>query len=82
MPDLSGFPRRAWLMSLREALTTMTDEDLGYGDPRGVEALRAGLADYLGRVRGVVADPERIAVTCGFSEGLGLRTCPSRPPRR
>ena len=36
---------------------TMTDADLGYGDPSGDDALRAALADYLGRVRGVVADP-------------------------
>jgi GntR family transcriptional regulator/MocR family aminotransferase len=72
VPDLSRFPRAAWLRSLREALATMTDADLGYGDPRGVEALRVALADYLGRVRGVVADPERIVVTSGYTQGLGL----------
>jgi GntR family transcriptional regulator/MocR family aminotransferase len=71
-PDLSAFPRTAWLRSLREALATMTDADLGYGDPRGVEALRLALADYLGRVRRVVADPERIVVTSGYTQGLGL----------
>jgi GntR family transcriptional regulator/MocR family aminotransferase len=72
MPDVASFPRRAWLRSLREALATMTDVDLGYGDPRGVDGLRSGLADYLGRVRGVVAEPDHIVVTCGYSEGLGL----------
>jgi GntR family transcriptional regulator/MocR family aminotransferase len=72
MPDVSSFPRRAWLRSLRTALTTMTDADLGYGDPLGVEALRTSLADYLGRVRGVVAGAECIAVTCGYSQGLGI----------
>jgi GntR family transcriptional regulator/MocR family aminotransferase len=66
------FPRAAWLRSLREALATMTDADLGYGDARGVEVLRRALADYLGRVRGVVADPERIVVTSGYTQGLGL----------
>ena len=50
----------------------MTDADLGYGDPRGVQALRLALADYLGRVRGVVADPEHIVVTNGYTQGLGL----------
>jgi GntR family transcriptional regulator / MocR family aminotransferase len=50
----------------------MTDADLEYGDPRGVEVLRSALADYLGRVRGVVADPARVVVTCGYSQGLGL----------
>jgi GntR family transcriptional regulator/MocR family aminotransferase len=39
---------------------------------RGVEALRAALADYLGRVRGVVADAERVVVTSGYSQGLGI----------
>ena len=72
VPDVSAFPRAAWLRSLREALATITDADLGYGDPRGVEALRCALADYLGRVRGVVADPEHIIITSGYTQGLGL----------
>ena len=72
VPDVSTFPRTAWLRSLREAVTTITDADLGYGDMRGVEALRMALADYLGRVRGVVASPGNIVVTCGYSQGLGL----------
>lgn len=71
-PDVSSFPRAAWLRSLREALAVMTDGDLGYGDPRGVEALRSTLADYLGRVRGVVADPARVVVTSGYSQGQGV----------
>jgi GntR family transcriptional regulator/MocR family aminotransferase len=72
VPDVSTFPRQAWLRSLREALAAMTDADLGYGDPRGVDALRAALAEYLGRVRGVVAEPARVMVTCGYSQGLDL----------
>lgn len=72
VPDVSKFPRAAWLRSLREALATMTDADLGYGDPRGVLALRSALAGYLGRVRGVVADPEHIIITNGYTQSLGL----------
>ena len=72
VPDVSTFPRQAWLRSAREALSTMTDADLGYGDPRGVGVLRAALADYLGRVRGVVAEPSRVMITCGYSQGLDL----------
>ena len=72
VPDVSTFPRAAWLRSLRTALATATDADLGYGDPRGVDALRSALADYLGRVRGVVADPEHIIITNGYTQGLGL----------
>jgi GntR family transcriptional regulator/MocR family aminotransferase len=72
VPDVATFPRAAWLRSLRHALATMTDADLGYGDPRGVEVLRSALADYLGRVRGVVADPAHIVITNGYTQGLGL----------
>jgi GntR family transcriptional regulator/MocR family aminotransferase len=72
VPDVSAFPRAAWLRSVREALGAMTDADLAYGDPRGVEPLRVALAEYLGRVRGAVPDPARILVTCGYFQGLGL----------
>src|SRR5919201_4202636 len=71
-PDVSSFPRAAWLRSLREAVGKIADPDLLYGDPRGVEALRSALAEYLGRVRGVVADPERVIVTSGYSQGQGI----------
>ncbi|MGZ4201623.1 MAG: MocR-like pyridoxine biosynthesis transcription factor PdxR [Thermoleophilaceae bacterium] len=72
VPDVSTFPRTAWLRALREALAEMTDADLGYGDVRGVDLLRETLADYLGRVRGVVAEPSRILITSGYWQGLGL----------
>jgi GntR family transcriptional regulator / MocR family aminotransferase len=72
IPDVSTFPRTAWLRSLREALTTIPDDELRYGDPRGVEPLRTALADYLGRVRGVLGDPGRVIVTCGFTQGLDI----------
>ena len=83
-PDLAAFPRHAWLRSVRRALAAMSDAELGYGDPRGVEALRDALAAYLGRVRGVVADPAQIVVTAGFTQGLNvvLRTLASRGAAR
>jgi GntR family transcriptional regulator/MocR family aminotransferase len=71
-PDVSSFPRASWLRSLRTALATITDDDLGYGDPGGAAPLRAALADYLGRVRGVAAEPGQIVITSGFWQGLGL----------
>jgi GntR family transcriptional regulator/MocR family aminotransferase len=71
-PDVSTFPRTAWARAVRDALAAMSDADLDYGDPRGADVLRVALASYLGRVRGVVADPARVLVTCGYSQGLGL----------
>jgi len=71
-PDVTTFPRRAWARCLRDAVATIPDADLIYGDPCGVEALRTALSGYLGRVRGVVAEPARIVVTSGYIQGLGL----------
>jgi GntR family transcriptional regulator/MocR family aminotransferase len=72
VPDLAGFPRAAWLRATRDVLRTMPDAALGYPDPRGVRALRAALAGHLRRVRGVVADPDRIVVCGGTTQALAL----------
>ncbi|MGW3587324.1 MocR-like pyridoxine biosynthesis transcription factor PdxR [Streptomyces fungicidicus] len=71
-PDLSSFPRAEWLRATRRALASAPHDALGYGDPRGRPELRAALADYLARVRGVRADAERIVVCSGFVHGLQL----------
>ena len=47
-----------------------------------IEVLRAALADYLGRVRGVVADPDRVVVTSGYSQGARTRLPGARRARR
>jgi GntR family transcriptional regulator / MocR family aminotransferase len=71
-PDVSLFPRTAWLASLRRALRDAPDARFDYGDPRGAPELRGALARYLGRVRGVACDPERVVVTSGMAQGMAL----------
>jgi GntR family transcriptional regulator/MocR family aminotransferase len=71
-PDLGAFPRALWLRALRRALGGAPDQSLVNGDPRGRPELREALARYLGRTRGVLADPERIVVTSGFTQGIWL----------
>jgi GntR family transcriptional regulator/MocR family aminotransferase len=71
-PDLSAFPRAAWLAAGARAVRALPDARLDYGDPRGEVELREALAAYLGRVRGVVADPERLLVTGGTRLGMTL----------
>jgi GntR family transcriptional regulator/MocR family aminotransferase len=71
-PDLSGFPRAMWASALRRVLRTAPDEVFGYGDVRGHPQVREALAAYLGRVRGVLADPEQIVVCSGFVQALSL----------
>ncbi len=71
-PDLTSFPRTAWLAATRRALATAPADAYGYGDARGRPELRRALADYLARARGVHADAERIVVCAGFTQALGL----------
>jgi GntR family transcriptional regulator/MocR family aminotransferase len=71
-PDLSGFPRQAWLSATRRVLAGTAGEAFGYGDPRGRPELRRALADYLGRARGVLTSPDLLVVCGGYTQALGL----------
>src|SRR5919107_3191138 len=83
-PDVSLFPRDAWLASIRRGLRAAPNSRLDYGDPRGAPELRVALARYLGRVRGVACDAERVLVTSGMAQGMALlaRALVSRGARR
>ncbi len=70
--DLSAFPRRAWLAALRETLRDIPDVGLGYGDRSGAPALRVTLAAYLGRARGVAAEPGNVVVCTGITQAITL----------
>jgi GntR family transcriptional regulator/MocR family aminotransferase len=72
VPDLSGFPRAAWLRAERSVLERASVADLGYGDPRGSEWLRAELAGWLGRTRGLRAEPGDIIIVTGVAQALAL----------
>lgn len=66
------FPRARWAAAARRAITAAPPSAFGYGDPLGRRELRAALADYLARARGVRADPSRIVIASGFHDGLGI----------
>ncbi len=72
VPDLSGFPRAAWLRAERLVLEQASVADLGYGDPRGSQWLRTELAGWLARTRGLRADPGDIIVVTGVAQALAL----------
>src|SRR5215207_2348751 len=74
VPDASAFPRRLWAAAARRAVFEAPASEFGYGPGLGSPALRATLAEYLARARGVAASPERVIVARGFGELLGL-TC-------
>jgi GntR family transcriptional regulator/MocR family aminotransferase len=71
-PDLRSFPIQRWLKAERIALAKMSRAHFDYDEAHGREVLRRALADYLGRVRGVLADPTQIVITSGFEQGRNL----------
>jgi GntR family transcriptional regulator/MocR family aminotransferase len=72
VPDLSAFPRAAWLRAERAVLAHASAADLGYGDPRGSDRLRTELAGWLARTRGLRAGPDDIIVVNGVAQALAL----------
>lgn len=72
VPDLAAFPRAAWLRAERAALAGLSAADLGYGDPRGVPALRLAVANWLARTRGIRAEPGEVVIVTGTAQTLGL----------
>ena len=72
LPDLSGFPRAAWLRAERLVLEQASVADLGYGDPRGSQWLRTELTGWLARTRGLRADPGDIIIVTGVAQALAL----------
>ena len=71
-PDTTSFPRGEWLRAERVALARAPSEVFGYGDPRGRPELRAALAGYLARARGVRVSPENVVICSGFTQALFL----------
>jgi GntR family transcriptional regulator/MocR family aminotransferase len=70
LPDPALFPRARWLRHYRAALTDLPDPEFSYPGGRGAAPLRAALATYLGRVRGIAASD--VVVCGGFTQGLTL----------
>lgn len=73
-PDVSQFPRAAWLRSLRRVLNAAPNDRLNYLDGHGAPELCQALADYVNRVRGTAADPTNVVVCNGFAQGFTLLT--------
>lgn len=72
VPDLAAFPRAAWLRAERAVLSELSASGLGYGDPRGTPELRAAVAHWLARNRGIRAEPEEVLIVSGTAQALGL----------
>ncbi|MFE2287395.1 PLP-dependent aminotransferase family protein [Streptomyces sp. NPDC059443] len=72
VPDLTAFPRTAWLQAERRVLDGLTPADFGYGNPQGTPALREAIVGWLALNRGIRADPGEVVVVAGVAQALGL----------
>jgi GntR family transcriptional regulator/MocR family aminotransferase len=82
VPDLSGFPRAAWLRAERSVLEHASVAELGYGDPRGNHWLRTELAGWLARTRGLRAKADDIIIVAGVAQAMALLAQWLRAQRR
>ncbi|WP_407357836.1 PLP-dependent aminotransferase family protein [Microbacterium sp. LTA6] len=72
IPDLRATPRSRWASALRSALATLPDSDLARAHPSGYLPARVAVAEHLSRSRHAVADPERVLLTHGASDGMSI----------
>jgi GntR family transcriptional regulator/MocR family aminotransferase len=60
VPDLASFPRALWGRLLATRARRLGAEDLGYGAPLGLAALREAILGHIAISRGVVAEPGQL----------------------
>ncbi len=66
------FPHAAWRRVLGRRLRKMSRRDLDYGPPAGSAELRAAVADYVQRSRGVRCRTEQVVIVRGSQQALDL----------
>lgn len=72
IPDVLGFPRRAWLNCFRKVFNGAASDAFRYPAPEGPHATRAALADFLGRSRAMVCQADEMVMCTGFQQGIDL----------
>jgi GntR family transcriptional regulator / MocR family aminotransferase len=72
VPDPALFPWQQWRRYLGEAATRPTRDNAAYGDPSGLERLRAAIARHIALSRAVHASADDVLVTSGAQQALAL----------
>jgi GntR family transcriptional regulator / MocR family aminotransferase len=73
-PELDAAASEPWRRLLAAQANRLAPEALGYAHPAGHPALRAALAQYLNRARGLHCDAEQIVIVNGSQQGIDLAT--------
>ncbi len=71
-PDPRLFPAQAWRKLVEQSLSDIQHGDGSYGEPAGLDRLRAAVAKHVGAARGIVCGPEDVVITNGIQEGINI----------
>jgi GntR family transcriptional regulator/MocR family aminotransferase len=72
LPALSAFPMAQWARLSARHLRADRDAVMGYGEPGGLQRLRAAIAAHLNASRGIQCDPEQIFIAGGAQHAFSL----------
>tara|TARA_R110002020_G_scaffold133753_2_gene298478 strand:- start:514 stop:1986 length:1473 start_codon:yes stop_codon:yes gene_type:complete len=72
LPALNAFPMAQWARLSARHLRTDRDAVMGYGNPFGLQRLRAAIAAHLNASRGIQCDPEHVFIVGGAQQAFSL----------
>lgn len=72
LPALDAFPMAHWLRLSSRHLRGGRGDVMGYGQPKGLMALRRAIATHLGALKGIKCDPEQVFITSGAQHAFSL----------
>ncbi|WP_375394643.1 PLP-dependent aminotransferase family protein [uncultured Sphingomonas sp.] len=72
LPDLRLIPFDEWRLSAARKLKTLRSMIGPYGDPQGDAELRAQIAQYVARSRGIAGNGDNVIVTSGAQQAFDL----------
>jgi GntR family transcriptional regulator/MocR family aminotransferase len=72
LPALDAFPMAQWARLSARHLRGARGAVMGYGEPKGLKALRRAIATHLSALKGIRCHEEQIFITCGAQHGFAL----------
>ena len=74
LPAIDQFPHELWSRLVAKHARRLAPIHMAYGDPAGVGALRAAIAEHLRTARAVRCEPEQVLVVSGSQAALRICT--------
>jgi GntR family transcriptional regulator/MocR family aminotransferase len=72
LPVLDEFPSELWAGLVARHVRKLSQRQMMYGDPMGLDALREALADHLRTVRSVKCTADQLMIVSGSQQALAL----------